>query len=180
MTIPQGLSAAETKNLLRRQVNMGCYMILGTVLITVVDILFLLLNVDFYITYSFACAFYLVWLGKGFDNGFAYSGAQVDVYTRTGLVMALVLLAALLLLWWLACRQERWLRISMAVLAVDAVLLLIFSVFLLEEPLSCLWELVIHGAVVWEMNKALSARRQLERLRRAPVQESPEPAFTEV
>ncbi len=180
MNIPQGLSSSETKNYLQRQVNMGRYMVLGTVIITAVDILLLLFNADFYISYSFAAAYYLVWLGKGFDNGFALDMSATGIYTRTGLVMALVLLAALALLWYLSRREDKWLKISMAVLAVDAVALLIFAFLLLEEPLSCLWELVIHIAVIWEINKALSAGKQLAAMQKAPVAEAEDPWLAEV
>ncbi len=171
MTIPSGLTPAQTRSFLQRQVATGRYLILGTVIITVVDLVLLLTGADFYITYSLASAYYLVWLGKGFDNAFGYSWDVNGIYTRTGLLMAFILLTAFLVLWWLAKEDEKWIKISMIALAVDAVLLLLFAFVLLSSPLDCLFELVIHGAVIWEMSKALSSVKLLAQLPQEEAEE---------
>ncbi len=173
MNIPQGLSRAQTRSFLQRQIGMGRYMILGTAILTLVNLLMLLFGGEFYIPYSFAAAYYLVWFGMGFDNDFAYNWSQVGVNTRTGLVLAAVLLGLLVLFWYLARRDEKWIKISMIVFAVDAVLLAVLSFAVMEQPLDCLWELVIHGAVIWEMNKALSARKHLDAMRREAREPEP-------
>ncbi len=174
MTTNPGYDPKQTRTALRNQISMGRYMILGTVLITVLNIVFLLLNSDVYLTYSAAAAYYLVWLGKGFDNGFAINWDAAGIYTRTGILFALLVLAVYGLLWWRARRQIRWIRTAMILVIADAVLLVIIALFLLENPLDALFDLVIHGAVIWEMNRALEAGKRLRRLSREEVP-APEP-----
>ena len=52
-----------------RQVNMARYMLLGTVIITVVNLILLLTNADFYIVYYAAVPYYLGWFGWLLDGG---------------------------------------------------------------------------------------------------------------
>ncbi len=173
MNIPLGLSGEQTRNYLQRQINMGRYMIIGTVLITVVNLIFLLLNMDFVISYSAALAYYAAVLGKLMDNSYISVLGPNGLYTRTGLVIAVVVLAVLLVLWLLAKKDIKWIKAAMALLVVDTLALLAFAVLFYEEGiLAVLWELVIHIAVLWEMGKALSARKQLQDLP-APAQEIP-------
>ncbi len=159
MNIPSHLSPSEVRNFLQRQINMGRYMILGTVIITAVNLLLLLCNADFYITYSVAAAYYLVVLGKGFDSPtFSVNGT----YTMTGLAMAVAVLAIYLVFWFLAKKNILWIKVSMGLLIADAVILVLFVVGAQGNLADCLWELVIHAAVLWEMGKAVSARKQLD------------------
>ncbi len=172
MNITPGHDPKQTKTALRNQIAMGQYMILGTALVTALNIVLLLCNSDMYLTYSAAAAYYLVWLGKGFDNGFAINWDANGIYTRTGILLALLVLAVYGLLWWRARRQIRWIRTAMILVIADAVLLVLIALFLLESPLDALFDLVIHGAVIWEMNRALDAGK---RLRRLPREEVPVP-----
>ncbi len=164
MTIPSGLSETESRRFLRRQIYTGRYMILGTALITVLNILFLLWNVDFYITYSLALSYYAVWLGKGADNHFSYVWTENGTYTMTGLLIAAVFLLGLLALWHLAKQKALWMKVAVGLLAADLGVLLVLAVLLKWDLMNVLWELVIHGAVIWEMVKALQASRQLKQM----------------
>ncbi len=144
-----------------RQIRLAQYMLLGTVIVTVLNVAFLLGNMDLYISYSAALPYYLVWLGKMFDNGL-YLGAANGEFTATGLLMAGVLLGAWLVLWWLARGSRKWLKVGMIVVAADLVILLVVSIVLFHDPLSCLWEAVIHIAVIWEIYQGLKAWDQKE------------------
>ncbi len=174
MNIPSHLSPSEVRTYLQRQVNMGRYMILGTVIITVVNILLLLCNADFYITYSVAISYYLVALGKGFDSP---TLAVNGTYTMTGLAMAMVILAVYLVFWFLAKKNILWIKVSMGLLIADAVILVLFVAGASGDLADCLWELVIHVAVLWEMGKAVSAQKQLDHMY---VPEEPLPEESEV
>ncbi len=174
MNIPADMSRRQTKSLLLRQLATSRYMILGTVIITVVNLLFLLFGTDVFMPYCAAAAYYLVWLGKGFDNAFGVSWELNGIYTRTGLLFAAVILGVLLLLWWLSKKDLRWIKVSIGLLVVDTVLLLVFAFAMLENPLGCLVEVVLHIAAIWEMSKAFSANRQLWELAEAEQQEAEE------
>lgn len=144
-----------------RQIKLARYMLLGTVIVTVLNVAFLLGNVDMYISYSAALPYYLVWLGKLFDNGL-YLGAANGEFTATGLLMAGVLLAAWLVLWWLARGSRKWLKVGLIAVAVDLGILAILSIVLFSDPLSCLWEAIIHIAVIWEIAQGLKAWKAKE------------------
>lgn len=144
-----------------RQIKLAQYMLLGTVLVTVFNVAFLLGNVDMYISYSAALPYYLVWLGKVFDNGL-YLGAANGEFTATGLLMAGVLLAMWLVLWWLARGSRKWLKVGMIAVSVDLAILVVLSIVLFSDPLSCLWEAVIHIAVIFEMAQGLKAWKERE------------------
>ncbi len=162
MNIPSHLSRDEARLFLNRQIGTGRYMLLGTVIITVLDLVFLLCNVDFYIFYSSAAAYYPVWLGMIFDSGIG-TGA-ISSFTYTGLAIAIAVLAGFLLLWYAARRNILWIKVGIGVLAADTALLVALYV-LLNMPLAdCLWELVLHGAVIYEMVKAIQAHKLLTQL----------------
>ncbi len=161
MNIPNHLNREETRLYLLRQTAMGRYMILGSVIITVVNLVLLLTHADFYITYSIAAAYYAVWLGKGFDDP---AFGQISTYTVTALIIAIVILAIYLLLWQLAKKDLRWLKTAILLLAVDTAGLVVFALVFNWHWGEYIWEVVIHGAVLWEMKKAVDAYKQLDDL----------------
>lgn len=145
-----------------RQIRLAQYMLLGTVIITALNIAFLLGNADLYISYSAALPYYLVWLGKVFDNGL-YLGSLNGEFTATGLAMAGVLLAAWLVVWWMSKDNRTWLKAGFFMVIADLVILLAVALVLMGDLVSCLWEAVIHIAVIWEMYQGLKAWDQRDR-----------------
>ena len=152
-----------------QKIRLARYMLLGTVIITVVNLAFLLGNSDMFISYSAAVPYYLVWLGKLFDNGLSL-GAHNGQYTATGLVMAGVLLAGYLIVWWLAGGSRRWLQAGTWLLVADLAVLVLLALVLFAEPLSVLWEVVIHIAVIWEMSQGVKAYKQRDAAMQDPQQ----------
>ena len=142
-----------------RQIKLARYMLLGTVIVTVFNIAFLLGNVDMFISYCAALPYYLVWLGKLFDNGY-FLGHSNGQFTATGLLMGGILLAGYLIVWWLARRNRRWLQVSLWLIVADLVVLVLIALTLFTDPMSCFWEFVIHLAVIWEIAQGLKAQRQ--------------------
>ena len=159
-----------------RQIKMARYMLLATLIVTVLNVVFLLGNVDFYISYCAALPYYLVWLGKLFDNGLQL-GAINGEFTATGLFMAGMLLSVWLAVWWLSFGRSAWLKVGLILVMIDLGILLVAAVVLFGNPVSCLWEIIIHVAVIWEMARGLKAWKQMEEHlsrrteRSAPVEE---------
>ncbi len=165
MNIPSGLTPEQTRRFLQRQVFTGRYMILGTVILTVVNLICLLVNSDFYISYCVAIGYYATRMGKFADNGFLSVMGLNGSYTRMGLLLAFVILAELLALWVLAKQNIKWVKVAMGVLIVDTVALAVFSmIFFRDGILAVVWDLVIHLAVLWEMGKSVSAQKMLQDL----------------
>lgn len=144
-----------------RQIRLARYMLLGTVIITALNIAFMLGNGDLYISYSAALPYYLVWLGKVFDNGL-YLGPLNGEFTATGLAMAAAILCLWLVVWWLSKTSRVWLKVGFAMVIGDLVILVALALLLMGDLMSCLWEAVIHIAVIWEMHQGLKAWHQKE------------------
>lgn len=142
-----------------RQIKLARYMLLATVIVTVLNIVFLLGNWDFYISYSAALPYYLVFLGKLFDNGLLL-GALNGEFTATGLLMAGVLLGVWLVVWWLSLGRRAWLKVGLILVAVDLGITLGAAYVLFDSFMSCLWEIIIHIAVIYEMAQGLKAWKQ--------------------
>ena len=147
--------------LLQRQMKLARYMLLGTVIITVVNMAFLLGNVDMFISYCAAVPYYLLMLGKLFDNGYLL-GTLNGEFTATGMVMAGVVLAVYLLVWWLARDSRKWLQVGLWLIVADLAVLVVMGFVLFTSPLECLWEAVFHVAVIYEMAQGLRAQKKLE------------------
>lgn len=144
-----------------RQIKLARYMLLGTVILTVINIACLLGNADLFISYCAAVPYYLVWLGKLFDNGL-YLGVINGEFTATGLVMAGVVLGIWLILWWLAKNNCLWLKLGLAVVVIDLVLLVLLARALFENWTDCLWEAAFHLGVIWEIAQGIRAWKRQE------------------
>lgn len=163
---------------LERQRNVAHYMLLATVIATVINILLLLTNTDMFIPYCAALPYYLTMLGNHFD------GYTFGTYTATGLVMAFVVLAIWLLIWWKAKTSAGWLKAGMIAVIIDTVLLAIFAFVFLEDPGSCLAEGLLHIAIIYEIYVGLSAGKKLRQIQTetpvyAPWSEEETPADSE-
>lgn len=144
-----------------RQLKLARYMLLGTVIITVVNLAFLLGNVDMFISYCAAVPYYLVMLGKLFDNGYM-PGDTNGEFTATGLVMGGVILGLFLVVWWLARDSRKWLQISLWLIVADLAALVVMGFILFSSPLQCFWEAVFHLAVIYEIAQGLRAQKKME------------------
>ena len=142
-----------------RQIKTAQFMLLGTVIATVVNAAFLLGNMDMFISYCAALAYYPLWLGKLFDNGYAM-GIVNGEFAATGMVMTGVVLAVYLVIWWLARGNRRWLKVGLWLIVADLVFLIGLSLVLFANPLSCFWEAVVHGIVIWEIGQGLRAYKK--------------------
>lgn len=147
---------------LLRQAKTAQYMLLATVIATVVNIVMLFSRTDLYIPYCAALPYYLTLMG------FAFDGLTPATYTATGMVMTFVLLAAWMLVWWMAKKRAAWLKAGMILSIVDTAILAIYVFLLTQAPISYLLELVLHVAVIYEIHVGVKAARHLEQLQRQP------------
>lgn len=151
---------AEERRSLLRQRGIARYMLLGTVIATAVDILLLFAQADVFIPYCAAAPYYAVYLGYYFDR------YALSTYTATAMVMAFVCLGVYLLLWWRAKKHDRALRWGMILLIVDTVVLLLFAILMLDNPGSCVFEVILHVAVIYEISVGLKSGKRLKQLER--------------
>ena len=161
-------------NLLRQQ-KLARYLLLATVIATVVNVALLLGGGDLMIPYCASLPYYLAWLGKAFDNGLQVVGSYVGEFTRTGMLMCFVLLVVWLVVWYLSRRRLAWLKVGLGLVIADTALLLLIGLLLFGSPVSSLLELIFHGVVIWEIAKGIQAWNQLDAAAQAvPAAPAPE------
>lgn len=148
----------------QQQANMARYMLLGTVIATVINLVLLLADSDLYIVYSSAAAYYLGWFGWLFDGGIP------GTLTAIGLALAAIILVGYMLVWFFAKNSITWLKVGLVMVALDALVLVILIFLLDAELMNFFWELALHGAVIYEMVMGISARQKLSAF---PLQEFP-------
>lgn len=165
----------QQRNQWKQQLSIAQYLLLGTVIATVVNVLLLLANVDFYIPYSASLPYYLTYFGYYFD------GWQVSTYTVTGMVMTFVGLAVYLVLWWMGRQHIGWLWAGMILLIADTLALAAIVLLVMDNPISFLMEFILHIVVVGEIAVGLRAYHRLQQAQSEPSQqESPSNDYSNI
>lgn len=140
---------------LQQQVKIARYMLLGTVIATVVNLALMMAGSEVYIVYSAAVAYYLGWFGWMFDGGIA------GQMTAIGLGLAAVVLAVYLLVWYLVGNHPFWLKVGLGLVAADAAALLALVLWMGSGLVEFLWEFLLHGAVIYEIYVGITAQKKL-------------------
>jgi hypothetical protein len=151
----------QQRGFLQRQVNMARYMLLGTVIITVINLALLVAQVDMYIVYSASVPYYLGWFGWFMDGG------SLGQMTIAGMAMAAVVLAVYLLVWFLAGGKPIWLKVGLGMLVADTALLLALVLWMGGSIMEFFWEFALHGAVIYELVMGISAQKKLDAMPQA-------------
>ena len=155
---------------LQQQVKIARYMLLGTVIATVINLALLLAGSEMYIVYSAAIAYYLGWFGFLFDGGIP------GQMTAVGLALAAAVLIGYLIAWYLASDRPVWLKIGLGMVALDAILLLALVIWMGSGIMAFFWELALHGAVIYEIYLGITAQKKLSGLpQQAAAEESDSP-----
>ena len=142
-----------------RRIKLARNILLYTAILTVLNVAFLLGNLNLFISYCAALPYYLVLFGKLFDNGYVL-GIHNREFVATGMVMAGIVLAVYLVVWWIARSNRRWLQLSLWLLVADLLLLISLAIFAFANPLNCFWEAVFHIAAIWAIANGLQADKK--------------------
>lgn len=148
----------DTQVKLTQQVKLARYMILGTVIITVVSLILLLANSEMYIPYYAAAPYLLVQFGQNMDN------ILPGNMTTVGLALAAVILAIYLLVWYLAKDRPKWLVGGLVLLILDTLTQLSFMSFLQLQIIDIAFEIFLHGVVIYEIAAGISAQKKIEKI----------------
>ena len=150
---------------LRAQINGGRYGLMLVAILTAVNLLMVLLDADRYFLFSASVPYYLVFLGKGLENGFADGDWSVSgTLTYTGLAIALVILAVYVACWLLSKKRSGWMTAALVLFSVDTVALLGIAFVLYDNPAVKLVDFLLHIWAIVEMAQAVRASRKLKAL----------------
>lgn len=139
---------------LQRRMGWGQLALLGILVVSLINQLMLWAGVNYHFLFSAAMPYYLNWVaGQLSSAGFSFIATVVTLalYGAYGLCL-------------LRSHQQQWYWAGMALYALDTVLLIIFALALLENPLSCLFELLVHVVVLALLMQSWKARLMLRRM----------------
>lgn len=141
----------------RHQAAAGRYALLAVAGLTLINLLLLIFRAEYHFLISAATPYYVNWLCVKLNAHWIWS------------VLA-VLLAVVLVLFYCACwffsQRRIFLTAALGAYALDTVLLVIFTFTLLDNPASCVLEILTHGGVLYLLVTADAAVAALDRMRR--------------
>ena len=141
----------------RRQVAAGRYGLLALTGLTLVNLLLLIFRAEYHFLLSGAVPYYVNWLCRKLNAPGVWS------------VLAAMLSVGLTVFYGACCflsrRRRIFLTAALAGYALDTLLLMIFAFTLVENPSSCVLEILIHLAVLALLTAADQAAGALQRMR---------------
>ncbi len=156
--------------LLRRQVGWGRTAMLVIILVSLLNQILLLCKVNYHFLFSAAVPYYLNWLGQELELG---------AFKVLAVVLSIILYAAYIGCWLLSERRREWFLAALGLYGLDTLLLIIFAFTLLENPMSCFFEVIVHFAALGLIYLGMRAAEKLSRMpkrRRSPVQQPDQPS----
>ena len=154
---------------LTRRITSGRSSLLLILIFTVVNLLFLVTDVDRYFLFSASLPYYLTMMGKGMDNGFMDGAWAVNgTYTITALVLSAAVLVFFLLCWLLSKKRSGWLTAALVLFILDTAALALFTFTLYDNPAVNLMDFIFH---IWAIVSLLQAIRASGKLKELPPEE---------
>ena len=148
---------------LRQQVNWGRNALLVILAVTLLNQFLLMIGLNYHFLFSSAVPYYLNWLGKEL----AAHGA-VGALKGIAVVLTMLMYVAYIACWLLSAQRREWMLAALGLYGIDTLLLVIFSLTLLKNPASCLFEILTHLVGLWLLYVAVGAANRLSKLPRKP------------
>lgn len=147
----------NSREYLTQKRNSGRSTLLTILIFTVINIVMLVVQADYYFLFSASVPYYLTLFGMIFDK------FVVGTYTTSALVIAAVILGLFLLCWIFSKKRRGWLIAGLVLFIVDTLALLGFSMAL-EMLTDNILDFVFHGWAMVELVAAWKADRKLAEL----------------
>ena len=144
---------------LRKRVDLGRNGLLIIMAVTLLNQFLLMFGVEYHFLFSSAVPYYLNWLGREL----AVNG-NMEAFHAIAVILTVLIYAAYGACWLLSAQRREWMLAALGLYSVDTLLLVIFSATLLENPASCLFEILTHLAGVFLLFVADRAAARLSQL----------------
>jgi hypothetical protein len=141
---------------LRRQAESGRLCLLILVAVSLINQLLLAFGVPYHFLFSAAAPYYMNWCCVQLSPG--------GWWVALAVILTVGCYVAYAVCWLLSGRSREWMVAAVGLYGLDTLLLLIFSLTLLENPVSCLLELLVHGVCLVLLVRALMAAQRLSRM----------------
>lgn len=146
---------------LRQQVGWGRNALLVILAVTLINQIMLMLRVEYHFLFSAAVPYYMNWLVQQLG-----AATNLGAFPALAVVLTIAVYAALIACWLLSAQRKEWMLASLGLYSLDTLLLIIFALTMLENPASCLLEILTHGIGIALLVVAMRASERLSRLPR--------------
>lgn len=162
---------------LQQNIGLGRTAILLLLTVSLINQLLLLLKVNYHFLFSTAVPYYLNWLARKLGGPAGVTPLKVIAVILTLLIYFLYVAC-----WVFSARRRDYIRTALLLYCADTALLVIFAFALLNNPFSCLLEVLIHIigiAILYYAHRSALQLRQMSKRKRAkpapqpPVEEQP-------
>lgn len=140
---------------LRKQIEWGRWAILAVFLVSLVNQVMLWFGSSYHFLFSAAMPYYVNWLAG------QLGGTGLKVLAT---LLTLVLYGAYAICVVLSGNRRDWMLATIVLYGLDTVILCIFAFTMLENPASCLLEILVHVAILAPMVNAIRAFDRMEQL----------------
>lgn len=144
-----------------QQINLGRWALLAIVAVSLLNQILLAFGVKYHFLFSAAMPYYLNWLAIQLG-----AAGSVGAYKALAVILTIGLYVGYAACWLLSAQRKEWLLASLVFYGVDTVLLIVFSLTLLENPASCLLEILTHFVGMFALYIAMRASERLSKLPR--------------
>ena len=158
----------KVRRQLRQHVGLGRTALLVLLVVSLVNQLMLLLKINYHFLFSAGVPYYLNWMALKLGE---HEG--VTFFKVFALLVTLVIFAVYVSCWMFSAHQRRYLKIGLVIYCADTVLLVIFAFALLNNPFSCLLEILTHLVGIVFLYDGYRSAQQLARMSKKRRKERP-------
>lgn len=163
----RGTADQKIRKKLHRHIGLGRTAILLMLAVSLLNQLLLLLKVNYHFLFSTAVPYYLNWLARKLGGP-----AGVTPLKVIAVILTLLIFFVYVVCWILSARRRNYLKTALLLYCADTVLLVIFAFALLNNPFSCLLEILVHLIGIGVL---YNAHRSAQQLRRMSKKKKPRP-----
>lgn len=146
---------------LLQHIGLGRTVILLLLAVSLINQLLLLLKVNYHFLFSVAVPYYLNWLAE--KLGGTAGATPLKVFA---VIVTFLTFVAYVACWVLSAKRRELLKAALLLYCADTVMLVIFAFALLNNPFSCLLEVLIHLLGIAVLYNSHCCARELHKMSR--------------
>ena len=159
----------NSREYLTQKRNSGRSTLLTILIFTVINIVMLVVQADYYFLFSASVPYYLTLFGMIFDE------FVVGTYTTSALVIAAVILGLFLLCWIFSKKRRGWLIAALVMFIIDTVLVIVDAIGFME--ISYLMDIAFHIWLIVELILGIRVGKEAIAEMNAPAEAVEDTAF---
>lgn len=157
----RGTAGQKLRQKLQQNIGWGRTVTFLLLLVSLINQLLLVLKVNYHFLFSTAVPYYLNWLARKLGGPIGITPLKV-----IAVILTLLIYFAYVSCWILSAHRREFLKTVLLMYSADTALLVIFALSLLNNPFSCLLELLMHLVGIFVLFNAYRSANELRRMSR--------------